>query len=61
MANPQGLIVPLGSWCNFKGRLEIVNGLLALALDTIDSGKKAVGLAEQEFLAFLGEDIGRAS
>jgi hypothetical protein len=35
MINPKQLIVPIGVGCDSEGRLEMVDGLLSFALETV--------------------------
>ena len=55
--NSKQLVVPAESRCDFEGYLEIVNGLLHVALGSIYVAKNMVTLADVEFLAFLREEI----
>ena len=50
--NPKQGLVPVERRCDSEGRLEMVNGLLPLALGTIYLAKNTMRFADQKLFAF---------
>ena len=57
--NSKQLVVPVERRRDFKGYLEMVNGLLCVAFGVIYESKNTVALADVELSAFLREEIDR--
>ena len=55
--NPKRHIVAVENGGDCEGCLEMVNGLLSLALGMVDFTKEAVGFTDLEFLTFLREEV----